>query len=130
MSPGRVYGLHRKLGVAAFCLAGLQTAALLFRPKTTNKFRKYWKSYHHLVGYSCVVVGVVNVFEGFDVMGQSRSYAKLGYCLCLATLIGVCVALEVNAWVVFCRKAEEEKMKRDGLFRGSEKASVSSHSRS
>ncbi|MCI22598.1 auxin-responsive family protein, partial [Trifolium medium] len=37
-----------------------------------NKFRKYWKSYHHFVGYSCVVLGFVNVFQGFEVIGASR----------------------------------------------------------
>ncbi|XVF81497.1 hypothetical protein PTKIN_Ptkin15bG0159900 [Pterospermum kingtungense] len=123
MSPGVTYGLHRKLGIAAFCLGALQTLALLFRPKTTHKFRKYWKSYHHLVGYACVVLGVVNVFQGFEVMGQSRSYAKLGYCLCLSTLLGICIALEVNSWVIFCRKSKEEKMRRGGLLLGSDKSS-------
>ncbi|KAL6968983.1 hypothetical protein U1Q18_024419 [Sarracenia purpurea var. burkii] len=117
LSPGRVYGFHRKLGFAAFCLGSLQTAALLFRPRTTNKFRKYWKSYHHFVGYACVVVGLVNVFQGFEVMGESRSYAKLGYCLALSSLVGICVALEVNAWVVFCRKAKEDKLRREGVVR-------------
>ncbi|KAL9994344.1 putative cytochrome b561 and DOMON domain-containing protein [Helianthus debilis subsp. tardiflorus] len=121
MSPGRVYGLHRKLGFAAFFLGSLQTLALLFRPKTTNKFRKYWKSYHHFVGYACVIIGVVNVFQGFEVMGEGGSYAKLMYCLCLATLTGVCVALEVNSWVIFCRKSKEEKLRRDGILRGHEK---------
>ncbi|KAG8378811.1 hypothetical protein BUALT_Bualt07G0023700 [Buddleja alternifolia] len=116
LSPGRVYGLHRKLGFAAFCLGWLQTLALLFRPKTTNKFRKYWKSYHHFVGYACVVLGVVNCFMGFEVMGEGGSYAKLAYCLCLSTLIGICIALEVNSWVIFCRKAKEEKLKREGIF--------------
>ncbi|KAL3824867.1 hypothetical protein ACJIZ3_020896 [Penstemon smallii] len=128
LSPGKVYGLHRKLGFAAFCLGWLQTLALLFRPKTTHKFRKYWKSYHHFVGYACVVLGVVNVFQGFEVMGESGSYAKLGYCLCLSTLIGVCIALEVNSWVIFCRKAKEEKLRREGIFGvGCEKESGSSH---
>ncbi|KVH93183.1 cytochrome b561 and DOMON domain-containing protein At2g04850 [Cynara cardunculus var. scolymus] len=123
LSPGRVYGLHRKLGFAAFFLGSLQTLALLFRPKTTNKFRKYWKSYHHFVGYACVILGVVNVFQGFEVMGEGRSYAKLVYCLCLSTLIGVCVALEVNSWVIFCRKSKEDKLRREGVFvRGQEKA--------
>ncbi|EOX93427.1 hypothetical protein QUC31_004127 [Theobroma cacao] len=123
MSPGITYGLHRKLGFAAFCLGALQTLALLFRPKTTHKFRKYWKSYHHFVGYACVVLGVVNVFQGFEVMGESRSYAKLGYCLCLSTLVGVSIALEVNSWVIFCRKSKEDKMRREGLISGSDKGS-------
>lgn len=127
LSPGVVYGLHRKLGFAAFSLGALQTLALLFRPKTTNKFRKYWKSYHHFVGYACVVLGVVNVFQGFEVMGESRSYAKLGYCLCLSTLIGVCIALEVNSWVVFCRKSKEEKLRREGLIGGGSCKGSGSH---
>lgn len=117
-SPGVVYPLHRKLGVAAFCMGAVQMLALFFRPKATHKFRKYWKSYHHFVGYACVVVAVVNVFQGFDVMGLGRSYAKLGYCLALSSLLGACMALEVNAWVVFCRKAEEEKMRREGAPEG------------
>ncbi|XP_074272888.1 cytochrome b561 and DOMON domain-containing protein At2g04850 [Silene latifolia] len=116
LSPGKVYGLHRKLGFIAFCMGSLQTLALLFRPRTTHKYRKYWKSYHHFVGYACVVIGVVNVFQGFQVMEASRSYAKLAYCLCLSTIIGVCIALEVNSWVVFCRKAEEEKLRREGVI--------------
>uniref|UniRef100_A0A1D1Y872 Ferric-chelate reductase 1 n=1 Tax=Anthurium amnicola TaxID=1678845 RepID=A0A1D1Y872_9ARAE len=114
-SPGVVYGLHRKLGASAFAMGALQTLAILFRPKTTHKFRKYWKSYHHFVGYACVVLAVVNVFQGFEVMGLGGSYAELGYCLALSSLLGACVALEVNAWVVFCRKAKEEKMRREGV---------------
>ncbi|XP_015881033.1 cytochrome b561 and DOMON domain-containing protein At2g04850 [Ziziphus jujuba] len=129
LSPGVQYSLHRKLGFAAFCLGALQTLALLFRPKTTNKFRKYWKSYHHFVGYACVVIGVVNVFEGLEVMGEGRSYGKLGYCLCLSSLLGACIALEVNSWVVFCRKAKEEKLRREGLIGGSDKGSGIMHSR-
>ncbi|XP_072982667.1 cytochrome b561 and DOMON domain-containing protein At2g04850 [Typha latifolia] len=113
-SKGVTYGLHRGLGLAAFVAGGTQSAALLFRPKTTNRFRKYWKSYHHFVGYGCVVLGVVNVFQGFEVMGLGQSYWKLGYCLALSTLIGVCVALEVNAWVVFFRRQEEEKVRKGG----------------
>ncbi|CAO2838057.1 unnamed protein product [Amaranthus hypochondriacus] len=125
LSPGKVYSLHRKLGFIAVCLGSLQTLALFFRPKTTNKYRKYWKSYHHFVGYACVVIGVVNVFQGFEAIEASRSYAKLAYCLCLSSLIGVCIALEVNSWVIFCRKAEEEKLRREGVLAGSEKASAS-----
>ncbi|KAI3858879.1 hypothetical protein MKX03_006948, partial [Papaver bracteatum] len=60
----------------------------------------------------------------FEVMG--RSYAKLGYCLALSSTIGVCIAMEVNGWVIFCRKAKEEKMKRDELVGGFEKGSTSS----
>ncbi|EPS62759.1 hypothetical protein M569_12030 [Genlisea aurea] len=117
LSPAKTSGLHRKLGVAAFVAAWLQAAALFFRPKSTNKYRKYWKSYHHLVGYACVVLGIVNVFQGFQFAENydSSSYVKLGYCLWLSTLLGLCIVMEVNSWVIFCRKSKEEKMKRQGL---------------
>ncbi|KAK7386051.1 hypothetical protein VNO78_32119 [Psophocarpus tetragonolobus] len=114
--PGVQYRLHGKLGISVFCLGALQTLALLFRPNTRNKFRKYWKSYHHFVGYSCVVLSFVNVFQGFQVMGASRSYAKFSYCLALSTLIGVSIAFEVNSWVLFCRKSKEDRMRREGLI--------------
>ncbi|KAJ1406083.1 Ribosomal protein L13e [Sesbania bispinosa] len=110
--------------------AGIQLFAFVLGtvgPNTMNKFRKYWKSYHHFVGYSCVVLGFVNVFGGFEVMGASRSYAKLSYCLGLSTMIGVCIALEVNSWVVFGRKSKEEKMRREGLIGSSDKGSSGIH---
>ncbi|CAA6659177.1 unnamed protein product [Spirodela intermedia] len=110
-SRSAVYGLHGKLGAAAFSTAALQTLALLFRPKTTHRFRRYWKSYHHLVGYTCVVLAIVNVFQGFELMGLGRSYAKLGYCLVLSTLLGVCVTLEVNAWFLSQRRTHEGEKK-------------------
>lgn len=79
------------------------------------------------MGYACVVLGVVNVFQGFEVMGASYSYVKLAYCLCLSTLVGICIALEVNSWVIFCRKVKEDKLKREGIFASaSEKESRSS----
>ncbi|KAK9151393.1 hypothetical protein Syun_009702 [Stephania yunnanensis] len=101
MSPGVVYGLHGKLGIAAFSLGSLQTLALFFRPKTTNEFRKYWKSYHHFVG----------------------SYWKLAYCLAVSSVVGASIALEVNSWVMFCRKAKEKKMRREGIVSTYEKGS-------
>lgn len=69
------------------------------------------------------------MFEGLEVMGEGRSYGKLGYCLCLSSLLGACIALEVNSWVVFCRKAKEEKLRREGLIGGSDKGSGIMHSR-
>ncbi|XP_031503122.1 cytochrome b561 and DOMON domain-containing protein At2g04850 [Nymphaea colorata] len=114
LSEGVVHGLHRKLGTALFCLGTLQMMAMFFRPKKTHKFRKYWKSYHHLVGYACVVVAVVNVFQGFDVMQlQAGSPAKMAYCLVLSTIVGVCVALEVNGWLLFLRRNREQHSESD-----------------
>ncbi|CAN6486204.1 unnamed protein product [Victoria cruziana] len=114
LSEGVVHAMHRKLGTALFCLGTLQMMAMFFRPKKTHKFRKYWKSYHHLVGYACVVVAVVNVFQGFDVMQlHAGSPAKMAYCLVLSTIVGVCIALEVNGWLVFFRRNQEQELQSD-----------------
>ncbi|RVW95145.1 Cytochrome b561 and DOMON domain-containing protein [Vitis vinifera] len=80
-----------------------------------------WEAFRHLL--YCLGPNYQQVQEGFEVMGSSRSYAKLAYCLSLATLIGICIASEVNSWVIFCRKAKEETMRREGLIGGSEKGS-------
>ncbi|CAM8950354.1 unnamed protein product [Rhodiola kirilowii] len=55
--------------------------------------------------------------EILEAMGEEWSYSMLAYCLGLSTLVGICIALEVNGWVVFCRNAQEEKMIREGVLR-------------
>ncbi|ERN18274.1 hypothetical protein AMTR_s00055p00147440 [Amborella trichopoda] len=112
---GGISGTHRKLGFAIVSLGTLQSVALFFRPKKTNKYRKYWKSYHHFVGYACVTISVVNVFQGFDLLGLSPdSKAKLVYCLVFSSLVGICAALEINSWVIYCRKKKEENEDEGG----------------
>lgn len=107
-SLGAMNDFHRKLGITIFSLGSIQICALLFRPKKTHKLRKYWKSYHHFVGYTCVIISVVNVFEGISLLQLSPdSYVKLVYSLTLSSLIGVFVVLEVNNWIVFFRDVDE-----------------------
>ncbi|KAF0908377.1 hypothetical protein E2562_025053 [Oryza meyeriana var. granulata] len=47
--------------VALFPLETLQVFALLMRPKKTVKVRFYWKLYHWSVGYTIVILSVINV---------------------------------------------------------------------
>lgn len=109
LSPGTVHDFHRNLGITIFALGSLQICALLFRPKKTHKLRKYWKSYHHFVGYACVIISVVNVFEGINLMQfPPDSYFKLVYSLTVSSLIGVSVVLEVNNWIVYFKGVDEE----------------------
>ncbi|KAH9321184.1 hypothetical protein KI387_015823, partial [Taxus chinensis] len=115
LSQGISHDFHRNLGIVMFTLGSLQTFALLFRPKKTHKLRKYWKSYHHFVGYACVIISVVNVFEGINIMGlPPSSNVKLVYSLAISSLIGLCVVLEVNSWIIFFRSRNEEE---DGKMR-------------
>ncbi|GLJ12511.1 hypothetical protein SUGI_0192390 [Cryptomeria japonica] len=107
MSQGVSHNFHRNLGIVIFTLGTLQIFALLFRPKKAHKLRKYWKSYHHFVGYACLIISIVNVFEGINLMGLST--VKLLYSLAISSLIGLCVVLEVNSWIMFFKSKREEE---------------------
>ncbi|KAF7000320.1 hypothetical protein CFC21_016254 [Triticum aestivum] len=79
---------HRNIGTALFVLSTLQVSALLIRPKKTVKVRFYWNLYHWSVGYTVVVLGVVNVFKGIGILQADQKYrhAYLGAVLVLAVV--------------------------------------------
>ncbi|KAL0306017.1 UNVERIFIED_CONTAM: cytochrome and DOMON domain-containing protein [Sesamum radiatum] len=43
-----------------------RVSALLLRPKKEHKYRFYWNIYHHLIGYSVIVLSIINIFKGFN----------------------------------------------------------------
>ncbi|CAL9049122.1 unnamed protein product [Musa banksii] len=67
---------HRTIGIIIFCLATLQIMALWLKPKKkyeggkiiTDRPRKYWSIYHHLVGYTLITLSIVNIFKGFAIL--------------------------------------------------------------
>ncbi|GMH12017.1 hypothetical protein Nepgr_013858 [Nepenthes gracilis] len=72
-SHGIVYHAHRNIGISLFCLATLQVFALLLRPKKDHKYRFYWNVYHHSIGYTVIVLSIVNIFKGLDILTLPRS---------------------------------------------------------
>ncbi|KAK6155299.1 hypothetical protein DH2020_009547 [Rehmannia glutinosa] len=105
-SPGVEQTTHRNIGISLFALATLQVFALLLRPKPEHKYRFYWNIYHHLIGYTVIVLSIVNIFEGFDILDPEKKWKR--------AYIGVLIALGVNAvllesftwYVVLKRKGE------------------------
>uniref|UniRef100_A0A6N2KEU0 Cytochrome b561 and DOMON domain-containing protein n=1 Tax=Salix viminalis TaxID=40686 RepID=A0A6N2KEU0_SALVM len=83
------YDAHRTIGIILFCLGTLQVFALLLRPKPDHKYRFYWNIYHHLVGYSVIILGIINIFKGFNILNPDKKW-KNAY-------IGVIAALAMNA---------------------------------
>ncbi|KAI5012364.1 cytochrome b561 and DOMON domain-containing protein At4g12980-like [Hordeum vulgare subsp. vulgare] len=79
---------HRNIGTVLFVLSTLQVSALLIRPKKTVKVRFYWNLYHWSVGYTVVVLSVVNVFKGIGILQPDQKYkhAYLGTVLLLAVV--------------------------------------------
>ncbi|KAE8730497.1 Acyl-CoA N-acyltransferases superfamily protein isoform 1 [Hibiscus syriacus] len=64
-SPGITHDPHRTIGIILFCFGTLQVFALLLRPNKDYKYRLYWNIFHHLIGYSVIILSIVNIFEAF-----------------------------------------------------------------
>lgn len=100
--------LHGRIGIAMFCLATLQVAGLVLRPKKEHKFQKYWEVYHRSIGYSVIILSVVNIFEGLYLLqpGDKWKYAYIGV---LASLCGIAVVLEVVTWIISIQRKRNSK---------------------
>ncbi|EPS63753.1 hypothetical protein M569_11030, partial [Genlisea aurea] len=109
-SPGVAFPAHRFIGILIFCLATLQMTALLLRPTKEHKYRFYWNVYHHSVGYSVVVLSIVNIFRGFDILKPGHKW-KGAYVGIFVALVIVAAVLEVFTWIVVVRRRKEEKLR-------------------
>ncbi|THU62450.1 hypothetical protein C4D60_Mb01t05270 [Musa balbisiana] len=102
---------HRTIGIIIFCLATLQIMALWLKPKKknegskiiTDRPRKYWSIYHHLVGYTLITLSIVNIFKGFAILRPPPVW-KWIYVGLLAALS--CVAFGLEAAERSARRAE------------------------
>lgn len=106
-SPGIVYQTHRNLGIALFCLATLQVFALLLRPKKDHKFRLYWNIYHHCVGYTVLILSIVNIYQGFDHVLQPEEKWKRAYTGIIIALGAIALGLEAFTWIVVLKRNKD-----------------------
>ncbi|WRX27880.1 DOMON domain - like 7 [Theobroma cacao] len=106
-SPGIQYDAHRTIGIILFCLATLQVFALLLRPKPDHKLRFYWNIYHHLVGYTVIILSVINIFKGFDILKPEKKW-KNAYIGVIVALAFNAVMLEAYTWFVVVRRKRSE----------------------
>lgn len=80
---------------------------MLLRPNRDNKHRLYWNIYHHVTGYSVIILSVVNIFKGFDILEPEEKW-KTAYIVVISTLGGVAVVLEAVTWGVVLRRKKAE----------------------
>ncbi|XP_009412722.2 cytochrome b561 and DOMON domain-containing protein At4g12980 [Musa acuminata AAA Group] len=113
-SKGIQYTTHRNIGIALFSLATLQVFALFMRPSKDNKYRFYWNIYHYLVGYTVIVLGIVNVFKGLKILSTDHKWT-VGYIIAICILGGIALFLEVVTWlIVLKRKSKNPTKPSDG----------------
>ncbi|KAI3975300.1 hypothetical protein MKX01_033540 [Papaver californicum] len=101
--------LHRNIGITLFTFATLQVMipptiifsnnfALFIKPKKDHKLRFYWNIYHHGLGYSVLVLGIINKW-------------KTSYIVFLCVLAGIVIVLEVLTWVVVLKRKSDKTSK-------------------
>ncbi|KAM2176025.1 hypothetical protein ACFX1Q_035362 [Malus domestica] len=117
-SKGVVYTNHRNIGIVLFALATLQIFALFLRPKKEHKFRFYWNIYHHTLGYTILVLGIINVFKGLDILNPAKHWRST-YIIVIITLGALALLLEAITWIVVLkRKSRKATKPYDGLNNG------------
>ncbi|PSS10418.1 Cytochrome b561 and DOMON domain-containing protein [Actinidia chinensis var. chinensis] len=112
-SPGIQYTAHRTIGILIFSLATLQVFALLLRPKKEHKYRLYWNIYHHAIGYTVLVLSIINIFKGFDILNRSDDKWEKAYIVIIGALAVVAIILEACTWIIVLRRkksADAEKL--------------------
>ncbi|KAK3415182.1 hypothetical protein EUGRSUZ_H00737 [Eucalyptus grandis] len=118
-STGIQYTGHRNIGIALFALATVQIFALFLRPKKDHKYRFYWNIYHHGLGYTILILGILNVFKGLDILQPDNKW-KSAYIILISVLGGVAVVLELITWIVVLKrkKSGEPTKPYDGYNNG------------
>ncbi|KAL8026889.1 hypothetical protein ABFX02_14G059100 [Erythranthe guttata] len=106
-SKGVTYSYHRNIGIALFVLSTLQVLALLLRPKKDHKYRLYWNVYHHGVGYSVLILSIINVFKGFDILKPEPKWEN-AYIIVIGIVGGITVLLEAITWTVVVRRRKSK----------------------
>lgn len=93
----------------SFC-ACLKMFAMLLRPRKDHKFRFVWNIYHHGVGYSILILGIINVFKGLSILNPKHTY-KTAYIAVIGTLGGITLLLEVVTWVIVLKRKSAKSTK-------------------
>lgn len=83
---------------------------MLMRPKKDHKYRLYWNIYHHSIGYTVIILSIINVFKGLDILDPEKKW-KHAYIGIIATLGGIAVFLEAITWPIVLRRKRRSSEK-------------------
>lgn len=117
-SVGITHTTHRNIGITLFCLGTLQVFALLLRPKKDHKYRLYWNVYHWTVGYTAIILSIVNIFEGLDILDPGKNWKK-AYIGVIIFLGFNAVMLEAYTWYIILKRKKTSSDKYPHVGNGS-----------
>lgn len=81
---------------------------MFLRPKPEHKYRLYWNIYHHTIGYTVIVLAVVNVFKGLDILSPEKQWRNAYTAIIIALGIAAAV-LEAFTWYVVIKRGKTEE---------------------
>jgi len=87
------------------------------RPKKDHKYRLYWNIYHHSVGYTIIILGIINIFKGMSILDVEQKW-KTGYIIAIAILGAIAVILEVVTWGIVLKRRKEDSKTSNGTSNG------------
>ncbi|KAH7424615.1 hypothetical protein KP509_11G015700 [Ceratopteris richardii] len=108
---------HGAIGAILFGICTLQMLALFLRPNKDHKIRKAWNLYHYSLAASILILGIINIFEGFEIMSPPAKWRRT-YIGILVALGGVAIMLEIVTWIYVCRKKRYSQVALHGATVG------------
>ncbi|WOL15565.1 cytochrome b561 and DOMON domain-containing protein [Canna indica] len=81
--------------------------ALFLRPKPDHKYRFYWNVYHHLVGYTVIVLGIINIFKGMEILAVDHQW-KVAYTVVICILAAIALLLEIITWIIVIKRKRSD----------------------
>ncbi|KAK4769227.1 hypothetical protein SAY86_027377 [Trapa natans] len=101
-------GYHGAVGAILFIGGTLQVFALLLRPKKDHKYRFFWNIYHHSIGYTTIILSIVNVFKGLDLLHPSQVW-KTTYTVIIIVLGSLALLLEIVTWFIVIKRRRSQR---------------------
>ncbi|KAA8515608.1 hypothetical protein F0562_018781 [Nyssa sinensis] len=92
-------------------LPGTLVFALLLRPNKDHKNRFYSNIYHHTVGYTVIILGIINIFKGFDILNPEKKWEK-AYTAVLVILAFNAAVLEGFTWFVLLKRKKTARTEK------------------
>ncbi|KAI8567193.1 hypothetical protein RHMOL_Rhmol02G0101500 [Rhododendron molle] len=113
-SAGVHHPCHKGIGITLFCLGLLHISALFLRPAKDHKYKNLWNWFHHLTGYTVLLLSFTNIWVGFYILKPAKTWIIV-YGVISGAMIVSTIVLEV--W---------KRLTQDGNTIGANEASATS----
>lgn len=79
----------------------MQMLFFKFKPGDRDEFRMYRNMFHHVVGYSLLVVSCINILKGIKIMHLDNTYWLPAYFGIVGCLAFIFLVFEIVSWFKF-----------------------------